>query len=65
MASGTRRAKRRGMSPEDVDAIFAECSKLLEENEDSEPRRSTLVPTSRDPRPDVDDTLQKGTSEID
>ena len=48
------------MTPEDVDAFMAECNKLLEENEDSEPRRSTPIPTPRDPRPDKDDTSAKG-----
>ena len=65
MASGTRGAKRHGMSPQDVDKFMAECSKLLVENEYSELRRSTPAPTSRDSRADVDDTLQKDTSEID
>ena len=53
------------MSPEDVDTFMEECSKLLEGHRESEPRRSTPAPTPRGSRPDVDDTLHKGTSEID
>ena len=53
------------MTPKDVDDFMAECSKLLEENKESEPRRSTPVPTPRDSRPDEDNTLQKGPLEID
>ena len=43
MASGTRGAKRRGMSLEEVDQFMEECSKLLGENDDSEPRRIPLL----------------------
>ena len=64
MVSGTHGARRRGMSPEDVDAFMEECSKLLEGCRESEPRRSTPVPAPRDSSPDEDETLHKGTSEI-
>ena len=64
MVSGTRGAKRRGMSPQEVDKFMEECSRLLGED-DSEPRRSTPAPTPQDSRPDEDETLHKGTSEID
>ena len=53
------------MNPEDVDAFMEECSQLLEGRQESEPRGSTPVPTPRDSRPDEDDTLHKGMSEID
>ena len=59
MVSGTRGAKRGGMSPKDVDAFMEECSKILWETDDSEPRRSTPAPTPHGSRPDEDETLQK------
>ena len=65
MASGMRGAKTRAITAEDVEDFMAECSKLLDENRESQPRRSTPIPTPRSPRPDEDDTLHKGTSEID
>ena len=65
MASGTRGAKRYGMTPQDVDDFIEECSNLLEGQRESEPRRNTPVPTPRDSRPEKDVTLHKGTSEID
>ena len=38
-----------------------ECSRLLDQDQ---PRRSTPKPTPCESRPDVDETLHKGTSEI-
>ena len=54
MASGTHGAKKRGMDPEEVEEFMQECSTLLEY-----PNRRPSVS-----RPDEDETLHKGTSEI-
>ena len=64
MASGRRGAKKHGMGPEEVDEFMEECSELILENDDSEPRRSIPAPMPWDSRPDVDKTLHKDTSEI-
>ena len=52
------------MDPDKVEDFMKECSRLLEE---SQPVRSTPNPNPRPgmSRPDEEDTLQKGPSEID
>ena len=56
------RAKKRGMDLKGVEEFMEECSRLLDK---SQPRSSTPSLMPRDSRPDVDETLHTGTSEID
>ena len=55
MASGTHRAKKRGMDQEEIEELMQECSILLEE---SKPARSTPNPRPSVSGPDEDETLQ-------
>ena len=56
---GTR---KRRMNPDELENFMREASRLLEE---SQPVRSTPKPSTSMSRPDDDDTLQKGPSEVD
>ena len=46
------------MDPDEVEDFMKECNRLLEESQSANPRTSMS-------RPDEDDTLQKGPSEVD
>ena len=54
MASGTHRAKKHGMDPQEVEEFMEECSSLLDEGQ---PRRITPNPRPSVSRPDEDETL--------
>ena len=54
------RAKKYGMDPKEVEEFMEECCRVLDEGQ---PRRGTPKPSMS--RPDEDETLNKGTSEID
>ena len=56
---GTRKDRK---YPDEVGDFMKECCRLLEE---SRPARSTPNPKRSMSRPDEDDTLQKGPSEVD
>ena len=62
MASGMRGAGKHGMDPDEVEEFMQECSRLLEAGQTV---ISTPNPWPSMSRPDEDDTLQKGTSEMD